>query len=810
MLTKNLTSFLFGAKTTSRKPPQREMTCVVRAAFRMEPGKPLLDLPHPEQGMLSADTLGADDDDLLGECIAPSDFADTKLVGEVLFKGSCHTPGGRPLTECPVKLAVGDWSKSLRVLGPRQWNVVSGAASDPGTFTTATLNWANAFGGPGFAKNPVGKGADGLEVPCVEYPDDPVRKSSSHEPATFAPISPYWPARAALVGKEYGAGWRKKRSPFYAEDFDWRYFQSAPQDQRLPTFLRGDEEVTLQNLHPKAPIVSFQLPAIRVRVFAKGKDATFREVPMLLDTLFVDADESKVFLTWRGLDAVAEEDLSDVATMLIASEPLSSKPGSVDGYREQLEAYERDPVGLEGKLPEAAMFQGVPNADDVDPVSRLLAEKGVPEDVRVDVRKALAEAAKADAMRGEPQLDLEKAIAPAKAEHAPAYVPIKPGVMPPQRLRSKMRGMLEAVAEARADLAKKKAEIDALPRNENEPKETAALREKLAIDASGLDQAEQLARDPRLSEIDPSYSYPEPLSTDQPGPNANLAEHDLRGHDLRGADLRGANLQAADLSQADLRGAQLQGANLKWAVLWAAKAEGADFTGADVTLVNAIGLQGKGANFSKAKLDLTSFEGAMLDEAIFEGAAATYVNFSKASLRRAKLSGAELSSSELDEAKLQAASLSGAVAEKCLFAKADLTGADLSRARLTGSSFVESTCDDANFQNAGLVRTLFTKVSAKDARFAGAHLHSTMFEHARAPGASFTRVRARQARFYKSVLDACDFSQADLMSADFRRARLVRASFRDASLYDAKLLDAAGDHVDFRGANLVRALVTES
>jgi hypothetical protein len=281
------------------------------------------------------------------------------------------------------------------VVGARTWGV-TGSPSEPAAFSKMALTWANAFGGPGYAKNPVGKGVDGVDVPNVEYPQAPVRgRNDAHEPATFGPISPHWPARATMVGDDYGPKWRAQRSPFYAEDFDWRYFHCASADQRLRGYLHGDEEVTLQNLHPEAAVLSFRLPALRVRVFAKGTDGTFREVPMSLDTLFVDGDEGKVYLTWRGLDAVRQVDLSDVATMLVAAERLHEPPGGLDSYREQLEAFERDPVGLEGKLPSMAQFQGTATADDVDPVSKLLAERGVPEDVRVDVRKAVADALKA-------------------------------------------------------------------------------------------------------------------------------------------------------------------------------------------------------------------------------------------------------------------------------------------------------------------------------------------------------------------------------------------------------------------------------
>jgi uncharacterized protein YjbI with pentapeptide repeats len=804
VLTKNLTPYLFGAKVTSRKPPQPEMTLVVRGVFRLVPGQPLvalegLDLAGPTGGpdamepfsaALCGDLFAEDDDDQTGACLYGSDFADYKLGAEVLLKGTCHTPGKRPLPECPVRLSVGGWSKSLRVVGRRTWvgDLTGATPSDPVAFTSMPLGWDHAFGGPGFEDNPSGKGIEGPELPNVELPGAPLRaRGDRPPPGSFGAISPRWPRRAGLVGKEYGPAWKKKRAPWYAEDFDWRYFFAAPEDQRLDGHLRGDEEVTFQNLHPDAPIFTVTLPKTRVRAFVKGRDGRFREVGMSLDTLFADLDAGRLHLTWRGLDSVEEDDLSDVATTLIASEPLG-QPKPSEEYRALLEAYERDPIGLAGLLPPAEGPTGVPTANDDDPVSKFMAEKGLPEADLVHVRKAVA-----DLKKVKPEVDLEKAVSDAKQETPPGFIPIKPGVMPPARLKAAMRALLERVAAARAEIAK-----------------TDFKDKAKDIDTSKLDEAEKVPHDPRLSQMDPSYSFPGPLSTDEPGPGRNLAEHDLRGRDLRGKDLRGANLEAADLSRADLRGANLQGANLRFAILWKAQLEEANLMGADLTLVNATQVAARRAIFSGAKLTTSSFEEADLEDAVLEEVEAEYVIFTKASLLRAVLSKSVLSNCDFDGAALRNAVLQGIRCEKALFARADLSGADLCRARLVGTSFAEAKCDGATFASAHAPKTLFTKASLRDTRFHGAQLEGAFFDGAQANGASFIRARARGARFYRTILDGADFSQADLMSVDLSKAQLFRASFRGTSLYDAKLVGALGEDVDFEGANLKRALTRES
>src|SRR5262249_10610796 len=143
----------------------------------------------------------------------------------------------------------------------------------------------------------------------------------------------------------------EKRAPYYAEDFDWTYFHAAPPDQQIKGYLRGDEEIVFQGLHPEAPSFGARLPGLRVRAFVKDARGRFREAAMSLDTLFADLDAGALFLTWRGIDAVAEDDLSDVAVVHVAAEPLASERVPVDRYRAEVEAFEADPLGFRAVLP---------------------------------------------------------------------------------------------------------------------------------------------------------------------------------------------------------------------------------------------------------------------------------------------------------------------------------------------------------------------------------------------------------------------------------------------------------------------------
>src|SRR5690606_19112527 len=154
----------------------------------------------------------------------PGDFADWKPRAEVMLRGTCYAPGGKPLAECPVRFEVGRWSKILRVIGRRFWSDDRDGAvmSEAAPFTKMPLDYAHAFGGPGGGPNPVGKGIGGLELPSVGHAGAVVRaRRDEPAPAGFGPLSPTWPGRRKKLGRQYDRSYRWGRWPYYAEDLDW-------------------------------------------------------------------------------------------------------------------------------------------------------------------------------------------------------------------------------------------------------------------------------------------------------------------------------------------------------------------------------------------------------------------------------------------------------------------------------------------------------------------------------------------------------------------------------------------------------------
>lgn len=817
MNVKNLTRFLFGTKVTSRRPPQLEMTLVVRGAFVLAPGEPLAPAGEPgdlvAQGAMSGETYRDEDAERAGEALTPDDFADFKLKADLLVRGTCHAPGGKAVTECPVAFSVGDLQKTLRVVGRRVWSdSLSGAvASAPLAFTRMPVDYAHAFGGPGFGRNPSGKGLQD-ELPNVENPRQPVRaRGDRPEPAGFGPLSSEWPSRKEKRGKEYGEKWKKTRAPFHAEDFDWSHFNAAPPDQQVD-YLRGDEEVRFHNLHPKAQVVAARLPGLRVRAFVKDTSQQLREIVMRLDTLFADLDQERLFLTWRGLETVQTDDLADVATLLIADEPLGDRPLPQAHYRDLLEAFEKDPLGLEEHRPRDLPDAEAELARAEEQLGALAAARGalerggeqgappftavtgpllklLPAEQANEVAPLLARADEAMGQNpppaGVPAVpDVRELVREAVARPpAPAGTKLGPALPPPPPAgRSMLEQMLREVETARAELARGG---QSLP---------AELDEFL----SGPAMAQMLAEPEKEGEAPP------------PGPGVDLRERDLSGRDLRGADLRGADLSGAILTGARLDGALLGGATLNRTLFAEASLSAADFTGARMDA----------AVFTKAIAEGAVFRDATLDRAVFVDA----------DLRGACLDGARGSMPVFQGAALAKATARQARFEWALFAEAQLEDADFSQGWLFRVTFVQCKAQKALFEGASLDRTSFIDTDLTRARFLEARGHATgmlrctlreadlrystfrnsHFSESDATRARFFAANLRESRFYRAVLDDADMSQSNLFFADLGKARLSRTKLTGASLFGAKLLQAAGTGADFLGANLRRSTLEKA
>lgn len=284
------------------------------------------------------------------------DLAPYKPKADLLLTGSCHAPGGQAVTGLRVAFGVGSWRKAIDVTGDREWlRDASGevVATPAKPFTTMPLRYEMALGGLGSRYNPWGKGFGKLEEkPGARLPianlhpagEQHARWDQQVIPAGFGPLAPSFEPRRSLPGTR-DLAWYYRRRPLPPEDFDWGYYNAAPPDQQVEGYLRGDEALHFENLHPQLPQLESRLPGMRVRVFLNRRDPDAgdaadedrqEEIRTVLDTLHVDTDAMTVDLAWRAGAAVQSPKATDVSHALVIWEPVQDEPKPAEYYAAQL------------------------------------------------------------------------------------------------------------------------------------------------------------------------------------------------------------------------------------------------------------------------------------------------------------------------------------------------------------------------------------------------------------------------------------------------------------------------------------------
>ena len=265
-----------------------------------------------------------------------------KARGEALLFGSCHTPGARPLAASFVRLQLGTIDKKLSVIGDRYWqeSAWKSPTTEPVPFTEMPLTWDRAFGGPDYAKNPLGRGIieDGGKVPLpnIELGRGLISaRSERPEPAGFGPLEVGWTQRIALAGS-YDEKWLDDGFPGYARDADPAFFSMAPADQRIDGFFTGDEPFLLENMHPTRSKIAGFLPGIAARTFLRGRQQTFEEVKTRLDSVVFLAGLEMGILIFRGTADIEEDDAADISHAFAACED-SNAPRGVGHYQSAFE-----------------------------------------------------------------------------------------------------------------------------------------------------------------------------------------------------------------------------------------------------------------------------------------------------------------------------------------------------------------------------------------------------------------------------------------------------------------------------------------
>ena len=772
--------------------------------------------------------------------------------GEVLFVARCHGPGGRAVPSRRVVVRVGPVVKALDVTGDRVFIRERGILrrSDPVPFTSLEIDWTRAYGGPGYAANPVGKGfpvessQDPLPLPNIENPAFPLLSPDERPaPAGLGAQGLLWSGRSSRIGR-YRSDEIGKEPPPLPENSDWTLYNQALPDQWLPGAFEGGEPYRLEGLHPDKDIQEGLLPRIGVRSVVTMKDGSVVEVSLSPETLWLFPDLEIGVMIHRGSLPVASDDASEVDSVLLAA----LDPGEERPLSHYLSIRDRRASRDPGDMSRFSDAPLLPDRLADDPRARLLdveyhlastpstaGEKigKILEAKKEKIDRALAAFSESgDSEPPDSQAPLLKSLAEKKAEVAKTLDAVRNA--PPKSLldlvkegqerqaavgdpaafaEAKVREALDRIPPEVLEKAKmdreslfqgfmRKPEAPPKPQGPPGADRLAALQLKIQELLAGTE-----ARTPEGIPPEKRREFEEVLSRidrgreklESSGIGGMMSDSMVRTlHNFRPPDSDPDRARAGrERVTEGLRGTR----SFRNGTFRGADLSGLDLSGCDFSECDLIGADLSGANLAGAR-----FAGAWMAHARLSGAQVERTDFSGAGLGCADLAGVRGTGPKFEKAVLSGAVFSGGVLFEGQFSGAELFAARFDRASLRKCAFAGS-----KFMRAG--RLPFPSPAAGDD--SGERL---LFRETDFSGSDFTK-----ALFLKADFERCDFSGAVLSGAtflecagpetlfagailhktafpnsvDFSRSRFGGADLAMANLRD---LDLSG--ADFRGASL--------
>lgn len=761
-----------------------------------------------------------------------------KRRGEFLLCGHAYPLDEQRNTHSRVRLQLGSLIKELNIFGERYFD--GDRILPPAPFERMPLDWKHAFGGEGFAYNPLGRGIRREELPnggqavClpnVEYPGAMQALPGQRvAPACPGPIDIAWKQRMKHAGT-YDSEWLKKHYPGVAPDIDWRFFNMASEDQQLSTNWRGDEPFQLEGVHPSLKRIAGALPGIGARCFLRRRGGEGLEsVQCRLTTVWFFPDQDRLVLVHHGMALVEEPDASDLELIMLAAEWLDrEKPGEF--YAQVLERRLDKDKGLTEALRDSDLLpEDMARGYPFDPAALLKTNNNAyrARNLRERGEKRLAE--------GEAILEQSGfAIETEQAKQMMPVLPIPESIeeLPEffEKLEAEADRQLErvrkdgeasaaridaAMAELGPEASKILAEVKA--NSGSPPRQTAAMMEaKLRADIEQLDlppdQREQMVAELLSPAMKSLFVAREQSDLKQYHRSAHLTSAALAivsaaesgqqlrqrvasGESCRGMDFTGADLHGADLSGADLDGVFLEGANLSKANLSGASLNGAVLARADLSAANLQGVKAVDVNLGKAVLRSASCKEAQFDRAIFADADLRSADFTAASMQDADLAGAEL----------EGASFDGVSAEGLVFMDRSLAGVRWSGADLSKSAFLRVDLAEADFSKCRIAQTAFVRCLGHRASFVGAEMVNVAFADAcDLTESNFSGARIVESNLRETCLDRSNFEGADLERSDFSGSSLKEAGLYRADARQSQWVKSDLRQADCRGANFMQA-----
>lgn len=671
------------------------------------------------------------------------DMGMPKPKGEVLVAGKCYAPEDRPRPASRVAFSVGTLKKTLHVFGNRSWKGPSGAGiiSAPELFTVMDISYGNAFGGPNYPGNPLGRGYEPVELesgkevqplPNIEDPDRLIGSpNDSPEPAGFGPLNLNWPQRAHKLGN-LDDKWRRECWPYYPADMDWSFFNAAPWNQQIEGYFNGKESISVENMHPRMQLISSRLPGLRARCFIRQKEnskTVFKELPAHLETVWLFPGVKLGIVIYRGVTVIADEDAGDILLLMAQLEQLEEEPESIEYYRElMIEETSEAPseeTGKETGEETAAETSGEETGDTGGERSGMAGE----------------------ALPGITGM----------AETTVPGMPVVPETVPAQETSDGSGNGLLRINEGGSYAGEDLTGFDLSGKNLQGCDFSGAVMENTNLRGANLTGANLKGA----------------ILTAATLAGAVLEKADLSGCIGPNASFVQANLKEADLSDADFSASDFSEADLCHAILKAAIFSEAKMCGA-----KCLETQASEAQFVETDLSTADFSGSELSQADFTGAVLEKTNFSKATLHSGAFSEAKGGSTVFTQADMQETRADGEPA----FAGSDFSGTNLADSNWQAADFSGSKFNDTILTRAGLLECCF-----KDSILSGAKAENADLSKSDFTLADMTNINLFQGSLRKANLKAADLRGANLYGVDFYKVNLGETRLEGANLKDTLL-----------------------
>ncbi|WP_437640820.1 DUF2169 domain-containing protein [Sorangium sp. So ce854] len=745
----------------------------------------------------------------------------------VLVRGHACAPAGETATSLSVRVALFRDDRWLLNKGLHVFGDYTRAAPSPRPFSRMPIVYERAYGGPHVDANPAGVGAN-VVLPSIVDPGEPTR------PAGFGPIARHWAPRRHLLARNHAPD---RPAPELDAGFDFRYFHAAPPDQQIE-FLRGDEWIVLEGLHPQYPLLRSSLPSARGlarlhRAGAGGEDHG-QPIDLVADTLTIDADRLLCSVIWRGNVALLPGDtparMRVVAGVelpgrpLVWPAPLAGPPSSrvVPGApapAEEVPESARRPV-IEDEITAdthvATLITGV--AQPLAPFA--LAEPASGPPVRRGTIPGAPWSARARAMPlGPPPRavshftpEMEAALSGVSGLVAPwieahptettgdqdraRWSPVLPFVAatPPPPREPPQGSVPFALPFARpgSDPSLRPDDLPAPPPPSTEafggqspgtvpPPSPASSLEVLAAPAP---YREVPAAPAPVSAAPASAVVPAPVSA---APASAVVPAPISAAPASAVAPAPASTRAVAPAPASTRAVAPAPASTRAVPPAPASTRAVPPAPASTRAAPAAARPEPEARGLRASLLARLKSGQPLHDLELAGVELDGIDFCGATLERMNLAGSTLTRCNFASARLAGVNMSGADLTDASFHAADLTGADLSRATL----------DRAQLSSARLDRADLAFARGSSARFEGASLE----------GADLRQARLTESVFDRASLADVNGSKADVSRSSFVSAKLAGAILRSAKLREARLACANLDGADLRDADLAGANV---